>query len=136
MPTLDVSEQVKDELDRIKDAEGHRSYDSVVRSLLGLRRMENGGIPVFCGCTTDGEGSESGEARHDAADEGEPEYRNREWLHRQYRVLKRSQREIAEECGVDQATIAKWLDKHGIEAADPAALEAELRDMFDELSDA
>lgn len=35
MPTVDVSEHVKSELDRIKDDEGHRSYDSVVRTLLG-----------------------------------------------------------------------------------------------------
>lgn len=34
VPTIDVSGYVKDELDRIKDSEEHRSYDSVVRRLL------------------------------------------------------------------------------------------------------
>lgn len=34
MPTVDISEFVKAELDRIKDAEEHRSYDSVIRTLL------------------------------------------------------------------------------------------------------
>lgn len=34
MPTINVSEYVKDELDDVKEAEQHRSYDSVVRSLL------------------------------------------------------------------------------------------------------
>lgn len=34
MPTIDVSDHVKDELDRLKELEEHRSYDSVVRMLL------------------------------------------------------------------------------------------------------
>lgn len=34
MPTVDVSPQVKDELERIKEEDGHRSFDSVVRTLL------------------------------------------------------------------------------------------------------
>lgn len=34
MPTVNISEFVKDELDAIKDDEQHRSYDSVVRALL------------------------------------------------------------------------------------------------------
>lgn len=35
MPTINVTEYTKDELDRIKDAEQHTSYDSVVRALVG-----------------------------------------------------------------------------------------------------
>lgn len=35
MPTIQVSEYVKEELDDIKEMEEHTSYDSVVRSLLG-----------------------------------------------------------------------------------------------------
>lgn len=34
MPTIDVSEYVKGRLDDIKEVEEHRSYDSVVRSIL------------------------------------------------------------------------------------------------------
>jgi len=34
MPTIDVSEYVKEGLDAVKDAEQHRSYDSVLRTLL------------------------------------------------------------------------------------------------------
>lgn len=34
MPTIDVSEQVKARLDEIRDDGGHRSYDSVVRTLI------------------------------------------------------------------------------------------------------
>jgi len=34
MPTIDVSEFVKGGLDDIKDAEAHRSYDSVIRTLI------------------------------------------------------------------------------------------------------
>lgn len=33
--TIQVSDAVKERLDAIKDAEGHTSYDSVVRTLLG-----------------------------------------------------------------------------------------------------
>lgn len=35
MPTIEVSEYVKSELDRIREDEGHKSYDSVVRVLVG-----------------------------------------------------------------------------------------------------
>lgn len=35
MPTIDVSDYVKEELERIKKEEQHRSFDSVVRALLG-----------------------------------------------------------------------------------------------------
>lgn len=35
MPTVELSEHVKSELDRIKEDEQHTSYDSVVRTLLG-----------------------------------------------------------------------------------------------------
>lgn len=34
MPTVMVSEHVKGELDRLKDEEGHTSYDSTIRTLL------------------------------------------------------------------------------------------------------
>lgn len=35
MPTVEVSEHVKTELDRIRDKEEHKSYDSVIRVLVG-----------------------------------------------------------------------------------------------------
>lgn len=35
MPTVEVSEYVKQELDEIREDEQHKSYDSVVRALLG-----------------------------------------------------------------------------------------------------
>lgn len=35
MPVIDVSEYVKNELDDVKEAEEHKSYDSVLRALLG-----------------------------------------------------------------------------------------------------
>lgn len=34
MPVIDVSEYVKNELDDVKDAEEHKSYDSAIRALL------------------------------------------------------------------------------------------------------
>lgn len=36
MPTIEVSGYVKEELDEIRDDEEHKSYDSVVRALLGV----------------------------------------------------------------------------------------------------
>jgi len=46
MPTIHVSETVKEDLDAIKDGEGHSSYDSVVRSLLyEADRRPDGGEP-------------------------------------------------------------------------------------------
>lgn len=42
MPTIDVSEYVKAELDRIKDVEEHRSYDSAIRSLVGNYEPKGG----------------------------------------------------------------------------------------------
>jgi hypothetical protein len=34
MPTVQVSEYVKDELDGLKDKKGHTSYDSAIRELM------------------------------------------------------------------------------------------------------
>ena len=34
MPLIDVSQYVKDELDEIKSAEEHKSYDSAIRTVL------------------------------------------------------------------------------------------------------
>ena len=34
MPLIDVSEVVKNILDRVKEREGHKSYDGTIRSLL------------------------------------------------------------------------------------------------------
>lgn len=39
---------------------------------------------------------------------------NREWLHEQYRVLKRSAKEIAVKGGVGETAILYWLAKHSI----------------------
>jgi hypothetical protein len=35
MPTIEISEHVKADLDRISEEEQHKSYDSVIRTLLG-----------------------------------------------------------------------------------------------------
>lgn len=35
MPVIDVSEYVKTELDEIKEEQEHKSYDSVLRTVLG-----------------------------------------------------------------------------------------------------
>lgn len=40
MPTIEVSEYVKAELDRIRDAEEHKSYDSVIRALVGTYELQ------------------------------------------------------------------------------------------------
>lgn len=40
MPTISVSEFVKDELDELKASEEHRSYDSVIRLLIERNRSE------------------------------------------------------------------------------------------------
>lgn len=45
-----------------------------------------------------------------------PKYRDKEWFFHQYKVLKKSTTEIAEENGWGRRTIATWLDKHDIEA--------------------
>lgn len=36
------------------------------------------------------------------------------WMHRQYLVKKLTEEEIAELAGVDQATINRWLKRHGL----------------------
>jgi hypothetical protein len=38
--TMKVSKQVKKELDKIKEKEGHSSYDSVLRSRLGMNKPQ------------------------------------------------------------------------------------------------
>lgn len=42
-------------------------------------------------------------------------YRGAEFLREQYVEQRRSQQEIAEECGVGSTTIHRWLERHGIE---------------------
>jgi len=37
--SIKVSKQVKDYLDKIKESEGHSSYDSVLRSELKIKRI-------------------------------------------------------------------------------------------------
>jgi len=41
MATIDVSSHVKSRLDELKEAEQHRSYDSVVRGLLDSYEVDN-----------------------------------------------------------------------------------------------
>ena len=48
-------------------------------------------------------------------DSDEPKYRDKQWLHHQYHVLKKSTTDIAEECGCDDSTIWRWMKKHGLE---------------------
>lgn len=43
------------------------------------------------------------------------QYRDADYLHREYVVERRSVTEIAEECGVSTSTISRWLDRNEIE---------------------
>jgi len=43
MPQVELSGWVKDQLDKIKDKEQHKSYDSVVRMLLREREVKESG---------------------------------------------------------------------------------------------
>lgn len=43
-------------------------------------------------------------------------YRKKSWLEQHYITLGWSQQEIAEFCGVSQATVSKWIIKHNIES--------------------
>lgn len=45
-------------------------------------------------------------------------YKNHEWLKHQYVTLNRTQGDIGNECGVNLATISKFMRKFGIEARD------------------
>lgn len=42
-------------------------------------------------------------------------YQDEEWLRRKYHQEKLSTVEIAEVCGVDDSTIYRWIERHGIE---------------------
>lgn len=50
------------------------------------------------------------------------QYRNAEWLERQYIEKDRTQAEIANICGCCQSTIGNWLDKFDIEKTQVAQL--------------
>ena len=39
-------------------------------------------------------------------------YKSREWMYRRYVVQRKSEQEIADECGVTLMTIHTWLNKH------------------------
>ena len=41
-------------------------------------------------------------------------YTSKQWLYRQYYVLRLSEKEIAEKAGTTQQTINNWLRKHGL----------------------
>lgn len=41
-------------------------------------------------------------------------YKNKAWLFRQYHTLKKTAAEIAEEQGVTEMTITRWLDEFGL----------------------
>ncbi|WP_435194017.1 NUMOD3 domain-containing DNA-binding protein [Natronomonas sp. EA1] len=47
-------------------------------------------------------------------------YRDASWLHEQYHDEGKTQREIAEECGVSPTTVRKWMSRHGIETREVA----------------
>lgn len=42
-----------------------------------------------------------------------------DWLRREYLERGRSQRDIADECGVTDSTVARWLDAHGVKKTKP-----------------
>jgi hypothetical protein len=45
-----------------------------------------------------------------------PRYHDKEWLEQKYHAEKNTQPQIADICGVSDATICRWFDKHGIES--------------------
>lgn len=49
----------------------------------------------------------------------EKSYRDETWLHEQYVEQQKSQREVADECGVSQNTISTWLHKCDIDRETP-----------------
>lgn len=51
------------------------------------------------------------------------EYRNPEWLRKQYIEKDRTQAEIAEICDCSRVTISRWLDRFGIEKTVPATFQ-------------
>jgi len=54
-------------------------------------------------------------------------YRNAEWLQEQYIEKDRTQKEIADKCGVSDSTISRWCDKLDIEKVDIATFDAHKR---------
>ena len=41
-------------------------------------------------------------------------YKSRTWMRKKYVVEKWNQQQIADYCKTDQATISRWLKKHGL----------------------
>jgi len=52
-------------------------------------------------------------------------YRDAEWLQEQYIEKDRTQKEIADKCGVSASTINRWRNKFGIEKAGMATLDTD-----------
>lgn len=51
------------------------------------------------------------------ADES-PDYTDADWLREQYYGQGKSMAAIGEACGVNNSTIQRWMDRHGIERRD------------------
>lgn len=61
---------------------------------------------------------EQGEVSTGTGEEYDEQYHDPNWLHTQYHALGKSQKEIADICGVGQPCIHKWMSRHGIESRD------------------
>lgn len=58
------------------------------------------------------------------------QYRNPDYLHREYVQRRLSTTEIAEQCGVSSSTIHRWLSRHDIDRAEPYHDRDWLREQF------
>lgn len=56
--------------------------------------------------------------REDGVDDDKPKHHRKEWLHRQYHILGKTQKEIAEIADVHKTTITNHMQKHGLETRD------------------
>jgi hypothetical protein len=45
----------------------------------------------------------------------EPKYQDQEWLYHQYAILRKTLQEIADDCGVTEKTIWRWVQNHDID---------------------
>ena len=49
------------------------------------------------------------------SDVPEPKYQHEGWLYQQYAILRKTLQEIADDCGVQEKTIWRWVQKFDIE---------------------
>lgn len=52
-------------------------------------------------------------------------YKNKEWMYKQYIRNEKTTTEIADEAGVTQPTISRWLDRHDIQSRSQSDLQTD-----------